>query len=90
MKELECSQHFPNISLWDSSRADNSAVLGRIWSHFELDRDIMNIFVTRTYEEGLKKKMKAPECSQHFSNYIPIGDIRCHGNQSSDPIWPKA
>ena len=22
-------------------------------------------------------------------NYNPMGDIRCHGNQSSDPIWPK-
>ena len=88
MKELECSQQFQNISLWDSSRADNSAVLGRIWPNFELDRDIMNIFVMK-YEEG-PKKMKAPESSQHLPNYIPMGDIRCHGNQSSDPIWPKA
>ena len=24
-----------------------------------------------------------------FSSYNPMGAICCHGNQSSDPIWPK-
>ena len=24
-----------------------------------------------------------------FPHYNPIGAICCHGNQSSDPIWPK-
>ena len=33
--------------------------------------------------------MKALEYSQHFPHYIPMGAIGCHGNQSSDPIWPK-
>ena len=35
MKELECSQHFPIISLWDFSRAAYSAVLCRIWPNFD-------------------------------------------------------
>ena len=50
MKVLECSHHFPIISLWDFSRAANSPVLGRIWPNFELDRDAMDIFVTCKYK----------------------------------------
>ena len=29
------------------------------------------------------------EWSQGFTHYNPMGAICCHGNQSSDPIWPK-
>ena len=35
------------------------------------------------------KIMNMLACSQHFSNYNPMGAIRCHGPQSSDPIWSK-
>ena len=45
----------------------------------------MDVLVTCKYEEDLIKN-KALECSQHFAHYIPMGAIRCHGNQSSDPI----
>ena len=41
MKAQECTQ----------SRADNSAVKGRIWLKFELIRDVMTILVTSKYEE---------------------------------------
>ena len=34
--------------------------------------------------------MEELECSQDFSHYNPMGAICCHGNQSSDPIWPKS
>ena len=37
----------------------------------------------------IRLKMKALEWTQHFPHYNPMGDIRCHGHQSSDPIWPK-
>ena len=33
--------------------------------------------------------MKALEWTQHFPHYNPMGAIRCHGNQSSDPTWSK-
>ena len=36
-----------------------------------------------------KSKMKELEWSQDFPHYNPMGAIRCHGNQSSDPILPK-
>ena len=34
-------------------------------------------------------KMKKLEWSQDFPHYNPMEAICCHGNQSSDPIWPK-
>ena len=37
----------------------------------------------------IDSKMKELEWSQHFPHYNPMGAIRCHGHQSSDPIWPK-
>ena len=37
----------------------------------------------------IQSKMKALEWTQHFPHYNPIGAIRCHGNQSSDPTWSK-
>ena len=37
----------------------------------------------------IRSKMKELECSQDFSHYNPMGAICCHGNQSSNPIWPK-
>ena len=39
--------------------------------------------------KNIRSKMKALEGSQHFPHYNPMGAIRCHGHQSSDPIWPK-
>ena len=67
------------------SRAANSAVLGPIWPNFELVRDVMYVLVTCKYDED-PIKMKALECSQHFPHYNPMGAIRCHGHQSSDPV----
>ena len=33
--------------------------------------------------------MEELECSQDFPHYNPMGALCCHGNQSSDTIWPK-
>ena len=40
-----------NIDFFAQSRADNSAVKGRIWLKFEVIRDVMAILVTSKYEE---------------------------------------
>ena len=37
----------------------------------------------------IRSKMKALEWSEHLPHYNPMGAMRCHGHQSSDPIWPK-
>ena len=40
-------------------------------------------------KKEIRSKMKPLEWPQHFPHYSPMGAICCHGNQSSDPIWPK-
>ena len=37
----------------------------------------------------IQSKMKLLEWQQHFPHYNSMGGICCHGNQSSDPTWPK-
>ena len=37
----------------------------------------------------IQSKMKFLEWPQHFPHYNSMGAICCHGNQSSDPTWPK-
>ena len=36
-----------------------------------------------------QSKLKELEWSQGFPHYNPMRAICCHGNQSSNPIWPK-
>ena len=40
----------------------------------------MDVLVTSKYEEDLIK---------NEGHHNPMGAIRCHGNQSSDPTWSK-
>ena len=37
----------------------------------------------------MQSKMKLLEWTQHVPHYNSMGAICCHGNQSSDPTWPK-
>ena len=92
MKELEYSQDFSHYksmvifpdaqgqltpqSLVRSSRISKSS--GMLW-----------MFLLPASMKKIRSKMKALECSQHFPQYNPLGAIRFHGHQSSDPIWPK-
>ena len=48
----------------------------------------MDVLVTCKYEEDLIKNESARVVTT-FPHYNPMGAIRCHGQQSSDPIWPK-
>ena len=70
------------------SRTANSAVLGAIWPNFELVRDLMDVLVTCMYEKDPIKNEGARVFTT-FPHYNPMGAIHCHGNQSSNPIWPK-
>ena len=47
------------------------------------------MFLLPASMKKIRSKLKALEWSQHFPHYNPMGAIRCHGHQSSDPIWPK-
>ena len=87
--------HYKSMGIFTRrSRAVNSAVLGPIWPNFEPVRDVMEseMLWMSSLPASMKKiqsKMKELECSQDFSHYNPMGAISCHGNQSSNPIWPK-
>ena len=89
MKELECSQDFSHYkSMVIFSRRSRAATpqslvrSGRISNSSEMSSLPASM-------KKIQSKMKALECSQHISQYNSMGAIRCHGHQSSDPMWPK-
>ena len=92
MKELECSQDYSHYkSMWIFPDAQGQLTLqslvrsGRISNSFEM----LWLFLLPARMKKIRSKMKALEWTQHFPHYNPMGTIRCHGHQSSDPIWPK-
>ena len=72
MKELECSQdysHYKSMGIFSRrSSAANSAVLGPIWPNFELVRDVMDVLVTRKYDEETVKN----EGARVVTSFFPI------------------
>ena len=92
MKELECSQdfsHYKSMGIFPDAQGQltpQSLVRsGRISNSSEM----LCMFFLPASMKKIRSKMKALECSQHFPHYNSMGAIRCHGHQSSDPIWPK-
>ena len=60
-----------NIDFFTQSRADNSAVKGRIWLKFKHIRDVMAILVTSKYEEDpikIESARVATTLNINFSN----------------------
>ena len=89
MKELEWSQHFSHyksMRIFPDSQGQltTQSLLrsGQISNSSEMS-------LLPASMKKIRSKTKALECSQHFPHYNPMGSIRCHGNQSSNPIWPK-
>ena len=58
LKALEWPQH-KILIFFKHSRADNSAVRVRIWSKFELFRDVMDVLVTSKNKEDQNKNVGA-------------------------------
>ena len=92
MKELECSQdfsHYKSMGIFPDAQGQltpQSLVRpGRISNSSEM----LWMFSLPASMIMIRSKMKALEWTQHFPHYNSIGAIRCHGHQSSDPIWPK-
>ena len=83
-KELECSQDF---SYYKSMGIFPDA-LGQLTPQ-SLVRSSRISFSLPASMKKIQSKMKALGCSQHFPHYNPVEAIRCHGNQSSNPIWTK-
>ena len=91
MKELECSQdfsHYKSMGIFPDAQGQltpQSLVRsGRISNSSEM----LWMFSLPASMKKIRSKVKVLEWS-HFPHYNPMGAIRCHGHQSSDPIWPK-
>ena len=68
--KLSCMSSLPGrMRMIDSKmkelEAANSAVLGPIWSNFELGRDVMDVSLPASMKK-IRSKMKAVELSQYF------------------------
>ena len=92
MKELECSQdfsHYKSMGIFPDAQGQltpQSLVRsGQILNSSKM----LCMFSLSASMKKIRSKMKALEWSQHFPHFNPMGAIRCHGHQSSDPIWPK-
>ena len=86
MKKLEWSQHFSHyktMGIFSDAQGhltpQSLVRSGQISNSFEM----VWLFSLPASMKKIRSKMKVLECSLDF----PIG---CHGNQSSNPIWPKA
>ena len=91
-KELECSQdfsHYKSFGIFPDAQGQltlQSLVRsGRISNSSEM----LWMFLLPASMKKIQPRMKALEWTQHFPHYNPMGAIRCHGNQSSNPTWFK-
>ena len=91
MKELKCSQdfsHYKSMGIFPDAQGQLTPQSLVLLPNFEPVRDVMDVLVTCKYEEDPIKNEGARVVTT-FPHYNPMGAIRCHGHQSSDPIWPK-
>ena len=92
MKELECSQdfsHYKSMGIFPDAQGQlTQQSLVRSGQISNLS-EMLCMFCLPASMKKIRSKMKVLECSQPFPHYNPMEAIRCHGHQSSDPIWPK-
>ena len=92
MKELEWSQdfsHYKSMGIFQNAQGQltpQSLVESGPYSN---SSEILWLSSLPASMKKIQSKMKALDRTQHFPHYNPMGAIRCHGHQSSDPIWPK-
>ena len=92
LKELECSQDFSHYKPMGIFQYAQGQLTPQSLVESGPNSNLSEILWLSSLPASMKKirsKMKALACSQHFPHYNPMGDIRCHGHQSSDPIWSK-
>ena len=92
MNELERSQHFSHYKSMGIFQDAQGQLTSQSLVESGPNSTLSEILWLSSLPVSMKKirsKMKALACSQHFSHYNPMGAIRCHGRQSSDPIWSK-
>ena len=92
MKELECSQgfsHYKSMGIFPDAQGQLTPQSLVRSGGISNSPEMLWKFSLTARMKKIRSKMKALECSQHFPHYNPMGAIRCHGHQSSDPIRPK-
>ena len=89
MKELECSQDYKSMGIFPDAQGQLTPQSLVRSSQISNSFEMLWMFLLPASMKKIRLKMKALLCSQHFPHYNPMGAIRCHGHQSSDPIWPK-
>ena len=91
MKVLECSQHFSHhksMRIFPDAQGQLTykSLVGSCRISYPFEILWLSLLPARIKKN--KSKMKELEWSQDFPHYNSMGDICCHGNQSSDPILP--
>ena len=92
MKELECSQdfsHYKSIGIFPDAQGQLTPQSLVRSGQISNSSEMLWMSSLPACMKKIRSRMKALECSQHFPHYIHMGAIRCHGNQSYDPIWLK-
>ena len=92
MNELEWSQHFSHYkSMGIFPDAQGHLTPQSLVRSGPISKSFQMLWMSllSARKKKIRSKMKALEWSQDFPHYNPMGAICCHGNQSSDPIWPK-
>ena len=92
MKELECSQDFSHYKSMGIFPDAQGQLTPQSLVESGPNSNLSAILWLSSLPASMKKirsKLKALACSQHFPHYNPMGAIRCHGHQSSDPIKSK-
>ena len=93
MKKLEWSQDFSDYKSMGIFQNANGQLTPQSLVESGPNCNLTEILWLSSIPASMKKirsKIKALEWTQHFPHYNPMGAIRCHGHQSSDPIWSKS
>ena len=92
MKELEWSQdfsHYKSMGIFQDAQGQlTPQSLVESGPNWNLSK-ILWLSSLPASMKKIRSKKKALEWTQHFPHYNPMGAIRCHGHQISNPIWPK-
>ena len=92
MKALEWSQlfsHYKSMGIFSNAQGQ---LTHKSFVEYCPISNLSKILWLSSLPARLKKnqsKTNELEWPQGFPYYNPMGAICCHGNQSSDPIWPK-
>ena len=92
MKVLEWSQrfsHYKSMGIFPNAQGQLTHKSFVRYCPISNPSEILCVSLLPVRIKKNQSKMKELEWPQCFLHYNPMGDICCHGNQSSTPIWSK-